>query len=193
MIMSAIRIPGILLCLLLKRVDSTPRIITFVSLPKTGANAMALLVKSELGLRHPGTKYFDFCASVTATTSPRAPGDPPAFCATDLETALRTWINYPDATSTNAYACYFMPTCGLSLTPQLQNLRRPGMLSFTMLRDPVSRQLSAYFAGAPHSQRTCSLDLPQTPPQCANASRLHSGEKVVASVNRVSSPCKIFS
>ena len=38
---------------------------------------------------------------------------------------------------------------------------RAGVVSLVMLREPVARQLSAFYHGTPHSQRTCSMDGPE--------------------------------
>jgi len=112
---------------------------------------MALLLKLTLNVHHPNGN--DVNAPCASRMGPVSSG---RLCANTVAEALAL----PDDCS-----CVLVPGCGLAHTPLLQLLAPPvgypgaslpAVVSIVIMRAPVARQLSGFFHGYPHSQRSCS-------------------------------------
>jgi len=121
--------------------NRTLRVVNLMHIPKTGGSSAALLIKSALDVHHPKSGGVD---AACATRKGCIKKD--AFCAKSPKEALAL----PPADT-----CSLFASCGLSHTPALTLLRTLGVINIVLLRSPVSRQLSGYFHGYPHSQKTC--------------------------------------
>jgi hypothetical protein len=115
--------------------------VNFVHIPKTGGSTAALLIKSALDLHHPKVN------SVNAACATRQGSvEKDKFCATSPAEALAL---------PPAQKCFLLASCGLSHKPAMGLLLIPGVINIVLLREPVLRQLSGFFHGYPHSQKTC--------------------------------------
>lgn len=122
--------------------NSTSRVVNLVHIPKTGGSSAALLIKYVLDVHHPTS-----ISSVNAACATRKGSiKRDEFCAKSPKEALAL----PPADK-----CYLLASCGLSHTPSMVLLGTSGVNNIVLLRNPVSRQLSGYFHGLPHSQKTC--------------------------------------
>ena len=117
------------------------RVVNLIHIPKTGGSSAALLIKSVLKIYHPKSNSVE-----AACATRRGSIKKDEFCAKSPKEALAL----PPADE-----CYLFASCGLSHTPSMVLLQTPGVVNIVLLRSPVLRQLSGYFHGYPHSQKTC--------------------------------------